>query len=298
MLLRRCAARAARVAPGPRLAFPGSARTFAAGKANTSKDATRKTKKAFKLKQKKTVAEPDSLWWRKDVVPWQVEATRSLSEMVVSSHASQHPEGHALHASIYGNDDFEISKLLYAAPVAVAVVDSNDKLVYANELFCVGLMRSSYRALIDDNAATELPFTADAATVESVRDDIFLALPEADSASGPQPEEDARLVEVLRWTFSTVAEERFAASEERFDKAYAKARTLTAYVIHKWAFADGTEMPAEAVIEEIDETEVLQMIDDQALFVRRLKDDRGLKNKDPEVLAAVAELLRLKALLN
>ena len=34
----------------------------------------------------------------------------------------------------------------------------------------------------------------------------------------------------------------------------------------------------------------------QATEVRRLKDE-GLGNKDPEVAAAVAELLRLKALL-
>ena len=38
-------------------------------------------------------------------------------------------------------------------------------------------------------------------------------------------------------------------------------------------------------------------VDAQAAEVRRLKDEEGLGNKDPQVAAAVAELLRLKALL-
>ena len=42
--------------------------------------------------------------------------------------------------------------------------------------------------------------------------------------------------------------------------------------------------------------EVIAAVDAQANEVRRLKD-QGLGNKDPQVAAAVAELLRLKALL-
>ena len=43
--------------------------------------------------------------------------------------------------------------------------------------------------------------------------------------------------------------------------------------------------------------EVQAKIDAQASVVRDLKEEQGLGNGDPEVKAAVAELLRLKALL-
>ena len=46
----------------------------------------------------------------------------------------------------------------------------------------------------------------------------------------------------------------------------------------------------------IDPVEVQEKIDAQASVVRDLKED-GKGNKDPEVMDAVAELLRLKALL-
>jgi len=38
------------------------------------------------------------------------------------------------------------------------------------------------------------------------------------------------------------------------------------------------------------------MIEDQGAEVRRLKEEDGMTNSDPAVKAAVAELLRLKAL--
>ena len=43
--------------------------------------------------------------------------------------------------------------------------------------------------------------------------------------------------------------------------------------------------------------EVVAAVDAQGKEVKRLKDEEGLGNKDPQVAAAVAELLRLKALL-
>ena len=47
----------------------------------------------------------------------------------------------------------------------------------------------------------------------------------------------------------------------------------------------------------IDPAEIQAKIDSQAAVVRDLKEEQGLGNSDPEVKAAVAELLRLKALL-
>ena len=48
---------------------------------------------------------------------------------------------------------------------------------------------------------------------------------------------------------------------------------------------------------ELSPDEVVAAVDAQGKEVKRLKDEEGLGNKDPQVAAAVAELLRLKALL-
>ena len=48
---------------------------------------------------------------------------------------------------------------------------------------------------------------------------------------------------------------------------------------------------------ELSPDEVVAAVAAQAKEVSRLKDEEGLGNKDPPVMAAVAELLRLKALL-
>ena len=48
---------------------------------------------------------------------------------------------------------------------------------------------------------------------------------------------------------------------------------------------------------ELSPDEVVAAVAAQAKEVSRLKDEEGLGNKDPPVVAAVAELLRLKALL-
>ena len=48
---------------------------------------------------------------------------------------------------------------------------------------------------------------------------------------------------------------------------------------------------------ELSPDEVVAAVDAQGKEVKRLKDEEGLGNKDPQVEAAVAELLRLKALL-
>jgi hypothetical protein len=79
-----------------------------------------------------------------------------------------------------------------------------------------------------------------------------------------------------------------------------KAETIgVAYCFEEWvAESDGytcrpggERQPPEMTPEELEAA-----VTAQATEVRRLKDE-GLGNKDPEVAAAVAELLRLKALL-
>ena len=62
---------------------------------------------------------------------------------------------------------------------------------------------------------------------------------------------------------------------------------------------DGALCKPGGVVEAppIDPAEIQAKIDTQAAVVRDLKEEQGLGNSDPEVKAAVAELLRLKAIL-
>ena len=61
----------------------------------------------------------------------------------------------------------------------------------------------------------------------------------------------------------------------------------------------GAQNTLKGIVEAppIDPAEIQAKIDAQAAVVRDLKEEQGLGNSDPEVKAAVAELLRLKALL-
>ena len=71
------------------------------------------------------------------------------------------------------------------------------------------------------------------------------------------------------------------------------------YAWERWELADGTTCKpgGERIAPSIDPADVAAALDVQAALVRRLKEEEGLTNADAEVKVAVAELLRLKALL-
>ena len=72
------------------------------------------------------------------------------------------------------------------------------------------------------------------------------------------------------------------------------------YAFENWVRdEDGALCRPGGIVEAppIDPAEIQAKIDAQAAVVRDLKEEQGLGNSDPEVKAAVAELLRLKALL-
>ena len=72
-----------------------------------------------------------------------------------------------------------------------------------------------------------------------------------------------------------------------------------AYCFEEWALEDGTICAAGGQRREPELTpeQVAAAVEAQGVEVRRLKEEEGLGNKDPAVMVAVAELLRLKALL-
>ena len=71
------------------------------------------------------------------------------------------------------------------------------------------------------------------------------------------------------------------------------------YAFESWLLEDGCLAKPGGVVlpPPVDPAEVQAKIDAQAAVIRDLKEGQGLGNQDPEVKGAVAELLRLKALL-
>lgn len=82
------------------------------------------------------------------------------------------------------------------------------------------------------------------------------------------------------------------------DGAFVTAQLGVVYAWKEWVMDDTTVCTPGGVQREVINVEDLQgAVDQQAGVIRDLKEGQGLGNKDPQVQEAVAELLRLKALL-
>ena len=211
-----------------------------------------------------------------ELKPFESSELRALADTVANAHQSR--SGKPLHASLVGASDQP--KKLWAAPVAVLVAkeaEGGAVCSYANRaaLEAYGL-GDSHAELIEK--PIELPGTMEKKYESSYSKKIKGGKKEIFSFEGS------------RWALESVAV---------VDGAL-KAETIgVAYCFEEWvAESDGytcrpggERQPPEMTPEELEAA-----VTAQATEVRRLKDE-GLGNKDPEVAAAVTELLRLKALL-
>ena len=116
----------------------------------------------------------------------------------------------------------------------------------------------------------------------------------------------AAFVEAVRGTGATIIDTRKTTPGWRFlekaavvDGKLAMEALGVAYCFEEWALEDGTICAAGGQRREPELTpeQVAAAVEAQGVEVRRLKEEEGLGNKDPAVMVAVAELLRLKALL-
>ena len=231
-----------------------------------------------------------------ELKPFESSELRALAETVVNAYQTR--TGKPLDASLVGAND--LPKKLWSLPVAVLVATAG---VAATEA--------------DAEAAIEGEEASEQAGAVSVCKYVNLAALEAYGLTGDdyskligQPTElppasgekyqsgyakklkggaEAFTFEGSRWVLEKAAV---------VDGKLAMESLGVAYAFDEWQIADGTICSpggvrrAPALLPE----EVPAAVDAQALEVRRLKDE-GLGNKDPQVAAAVAELLRLKALL-
>jgi PAS domain-containing protein len=227
-----------------------------------------KAKKGKKGKKQKQPKKSGMDWARDfEVMPYDSSALRPLASDAAGAFEAR--TGKPLDASLAGAGD--LPKALYKAPVCVMVV-SDEKIAYANDAACE-FAGKKHTELI--GSATTLP-----ATVADGYDSSYEKKLDGNT-----------MQKAKRWAISKMAV---------VDGELVTEDQGVGYAFEAWVRdEDGALCRPGGVVEAppIDPAEIQAKIDSQAAVVRDLKEEQGLGNSDPEVKAAVAELLRLKALL-
>jgi PAS domain-containing protein len=240
-----------------------------AGTCNTGRVAVaigaKKGKKGKKGKQQKK----SGMDWARDfeVMPFDSSVLRPLADAAAGAFEAR--TGKPLDASLAGAGD--LPKALYKAPVCVMVV-SDEKIAYANDAACE-FAGKKHTELI--GSATALP-----ATVADGYDSSYEKKVDGNT-----------MQKAKRWAISKMAV---------VDGELVTEDQGVGYAFEAWIRdEDGALCRPGGIVEAapIDPAEIQAQIDSQAAVVRDLKEEQGLGNSDPEVKAAVAELLRLKAML-
>ena len=240
-----------------------------AGTCNTGRVAVaigaKKGKKGKKGKQQKK----SGMDWARDfeVMPFDSSVLRPLADAAAGAFEAR--TGKPLDASLAGAGD--LPKALYKAPVCVMVV-SDEKIAYANDAACE-FAGKKHTELI--GSATALP-----ATVADGYDSSYEKKVDGNT-----------MQKAKRWAISKMAV---------VDGELVTEDQGVGYAFEAWIRdEDGALCRPGGIVEAapIDPAEIQAQIDSQAAVVRDLKEEQGLGNSDPEVKAAVAELLRLKGLL-
>ena len=225
--------------------------------------------KGKKGKKGKKQPKKSGMDWARDfeVMPYDSSALRPLASDAAGAFEAR--TGKPLDASLAGAGD--LPKALYKAPVCVMVV-SDEKIAYANDAACE-FAGKKHTELI--GSATALP-----ATVADGYDSSYEKKLDGNT-----------MQKAKRWAISKMAV---------VDGELVTEDQGVGYAFEAWVRdADGALCKPGGIVEAppIDPAEIQAKIDTQAAVVRDLKEEQGLGNSDPEVKAAVAELLRLKAML-
>ena len=251
--------------------------------------------------------------------PFEATTTRDLASMAAASFEGR--TGKPLCEELKGSAD--VPKTLWNAPIAVVVVGEADNAEnknadmtckYANvaALETVGLKPDQYERLI----APSGPGSDEAEAVENA---IVLDLPiemKGDKkyesgykkkiirSSPPtqknQDEETDGEVESRRDTSITIMDAHLYALEKSalINGKFVTTTVGVAYAWESWALGEDTLcLPGGITKPLLKPSEIEGAIEKQAAAIRELKEGQGLGNKDPEVVEAVSELLRLKDLL-
>lgn len=211
--------------------------------------------------------------------PFETQALRELVEAAATGYQSK--TGFPLHASLVAASD--VPKAVWNAPVACVITgptEGGSECVYCNvaALEAYGLDANSYGELI--GSATVLP-------AEMGGDVKF------DSDYGKKLKlktGDSFTITGTRWCI-----EKMAVVEGKL----AMQKLGVGYMWEEWTLDDGYTCAPGGIrrAPEMSEAELEAAITAQGQAVRQLKEGEGLTNKDLPVVEAVAELKRLKLLL-
>ncbi|KAL1530570.1 hypothetical protein AB1Y20_001471 [Prymnesium parvum] len=219
--------------------------------------------------------------------PFERAPLRELVEAAVSGFQTK--TGHALHASLVGTSD--LPKAVWHAPIACMITSpaeggagegetpDGSTVLYANAaaLEAHGLPANDFDRLI--GKTTLLPSTM-------AGERKF----DSDYSKKLKPAAGAFSFTGTRWLV-----EKMAVVGGKL----AMKELGVCYTWEEWVAEDGTICEPGGVrrAPELSEAELEAAIPAQAQAVRELKEGRGLTNQDPLVVEAVAELKRLRALL-
>mmetsp|Transcript_18795 Transcript_18795/g.59083 ORF Transcript_18795/g.59083 Transcript_18795/m.59083 type:complete len:267 (-) Transcript_18795:148-948(-) len=233
------------------------------------------TKGGKKKKPKKKQPKTSGMEWARSfvVMPYDSVPLRELVTAALSAHDSKC--GRTLDPSLTASGN--PPKALWSAPVALVVVNE-ERIEYVNEAATEAL-RTALNATNATHAelvGAESPFPS--------------SMPKAFESSYKKKVGDVMLPDVTRWTVDKMT---------LTDGNLGTVNLGVAYAFRQWQLPEGTICEPGGVRKEPtpEPDQVEAMIAEQAAFVRRLKEVDGRTNKDPAVVEAVAELLRLKALL-
>ena len=239
--------------------------------------------------------------------PFEAKPTRELVTTAVASYEGR--TGKPLCDDIVGVAD--IPKALWKAPLACIVVDKKNEdddsssggteVIYANlaALETVGLTGDQWDQLMVSpgpkgdsesefpNIVLDLPSQMKETAYESGYQKKMVR--KNKGADGEDVGHDIGVVDAERWKLEKSA---------LVDGAFVTQPLGVAYAWKEWVLDDTTVCAPGGVRREMINTGDLQgAVDEQAGRIRSLKEEQGLGNKDPQVQEAVAELLRLKAML-
>jgi hypothetical protein len=238
--------------------------------------------------------------------PSEAKVTRDLASAAAASFQAR--TGKPLCDELKGSSD--LPKALWNAPIACIIVgkpdnDNNDEstdpsttvvVKYANvaALETVGLKEEEYEKLI--------------VGMSSEKQSVFINLP--NEMKGDKKYEGRYTKCIFKGTKSNDVDvdenqnvtilnsHRWALENSALIGGKFVTTTIgVAYAWNTWQLGEDIICsPGGIQHEKIDTGDVAEAIEKQAMAIRELKEVQGFGNKDPEVMDAVAELLRLKAL--
>lgn len=232
-------------------------------------------KKGKKKGGKKGDKKQSGFAWAQDfaLAPFESSEGRSLSSLLCSSYEMH--TGKPLDGNLAGLAD--VSKALWKITACVLVVTEGPVPVrYANmaALQCFGLAEKDFEGLVGEKGmAVDLP----GKMVKKYESGYTKKAWRADTGGGPP--HDISLRGASRWALERTV---FA------DGVLSMEAAGVAYTWTEWMEGNEVVDPAG---------EIQDRVKEQGALIRKLKEEDGLGNKDPDVVKAVEKLLELKAML-